>query len=255
MVVGLSTGWVPATVAESYPPAADSPGAANGSCAGSVLVFLHGRFADGMWWPGHGDHPDKGAVDGMYWRVPRAHVRLMDFPQPVTVLSLLVVRHWQYTAVRQEARSHNVLHEGLVLDALDAPHQAFGQAGSYEVYSAFIRVSEDRIAPHRLHRQVRAGEAQSARHGQLNLRETPSPPVRWCWPRSGGARRPWEQGYLPLQLCSFPASCRAGASGGGIGLCWLPWREHGRSAVRPSWVRLLQAHGSDKVRRSGAPDC
>lgn len=137
MVVGLSTGWILATVAEEY------SAAANGT-DGTVLIILHGRFVDGSFWPGHGTRAvEEKPINGMYWRVARKHIRHMSMPQPEMALSLLVVRHWEYVQPRQEARSHNVLHEGLVTDALEAPRNSFGDKGEYEVYSAFIRVSED----------------------------------------------------------------------------------------------------------------
>lgn len=127
-IVGLSTGWLPASVAEDYDPETSS----------DVLVFLHGRFGDAY----RQDDPD----GGMYWRLRRSLVRPTRAPKPK--LSLLVVRWWDYYSAnrRSGARSHNVAHEGHLLDALEgpgSPHGTFGQSGEYEVHSAFIRNSDD----------------------------------------------------------------------------------------------------------------
>lgn len=135
LVVGLSTGWIPATVAEDW-----SPDGAVGAEDSRVLVRMHGRFADAY-------HPDPEPVQGMYWRIPRADVRRMGEPQAPAELSLVVLRWWDYWNPKNRgSRSHNVANEKMLLDVLEgpgSPHSAFAEQGSYEVHSAFIRSSAD----------------------------------------------------------------------------------------------------------------
>jgi len=130
-VVGLSTGWIPATVHEGYDPDGDKS---------DVWVVLHGHFADAY-------HPDPEPVKNMFWRVQRRLVRPMGGGAPPPLeLSLFVVRWWDYNIPQAVSRSHNVLHQGLLHDVLEAsgsPHQAFGKQGTYEVYSAFVRGTAD----------------------------------------------------------------------------------------------------------------
>jgi len=131
LVFGLSTGWIPATVHEGYDPDGGKD---------DVLVMLHGHFADAY-------HPDPEPVNGMFWRVQRRLIRSMGGgAQPTLELSLFVVRWWDYHKPEAPSRSHNVLHQGLLYDTLEAsgsPHQAFGKQGNYEVYSAFVRGTTD----------------------------------------------------------------------------------------------------------------
>jgi len=111
-----------------------------GSREPRVLVRLHGRFADAY-------NRDPEPVKGMYWRVKRSHIRSMGAQQPAAELSLLVVRWWDYWNPRnRRSRSHNVANEEMLLDVLEgpgSPHALFGERGSYEVHSAFVRNSAD----------------------------------------------------------------------------------------------------------------
>lgn len=135
-VIGLSTGWIPATVAEDWSPSQLQDTALDGR----VLVRLHGRFADA-----YNSEPEP--VRGMYWRVDRRVARPMGSPQPPAELSLLVVRWWDYwNQKNRKSRSHNVANEQMLLDVLEgpgSPQAAFCTAGKYEVHSAFIRNSQD----------------------------------------------------------------------------------------------------------------
>jgi len=135
-IVGLSTGWVPATVAEGWHPSvlnSDSP-------EKRVLVSLEGSFADAYYQEGE-------PVQGMYWRVDRRHVVLETEPLVVPALSILVVRWWDYwNRQSQSSRSHNVANEGMLLDILEgpgSPHEALFETGSYEVHSAFLQKTAD----------------------------------------------------------------------------------------------------------------
>eukprot|EP00747_Dinoflagellata_sp_TGD_P207568 gnl/TRDRNA2_/TRDRNA2_81126_c0_seq2.p1 gnl/TRDRNA2_/TRDRNA2_81126_c0~~gnl/TRDRNA2_/TRDRNA2_81126_c0_seq2.p1 ORF type:complete len:612 (+),score=85.41 gnl/TRDRNA2_/TRDRNA2_81126_c0_seq2:205-1836(+) len=124
--VGVSTGWMPATVAEDY----------DGHHPAGILVRLHGRFCDAY-------NQDPEPVNGMYWRVKPSLVRPMGSSQPPAVLSLFVVRWWDYFNQKQrKSRSHNVANEEMILDVLDgqfSPHALLGERGEYQVTSAFIR--------------------------------------------------------------------------------------------------------------------
>lgn len=144
IVIGLSTGWVPATVAGGWDPKEAADAEAEGREA-RVLVLLHGRFADAY-------HHDTGVggeevVTDMYWRVRRALVRTVDMEQPIAEVSLLVVRWWDYHNKKHRiSRSHNVANEGLILDALEemgSPYANLGDEGRYDVHSAFIRKGTD----------------------------------------------------------------------------------------------------------------
>lgn len=139
VAIGLSTGWIPATIAEEW-----SPKLAAGRDDDRVLVRLHGRFIDAY----KKDGPDP--VDGLYWKVSRACVRRMGAPQPQADLSLLVVRWFDYyNKSNQRSASHNVANEKMLLDVLQeegSPHAAFAEAGRpgrYEVHSAFVRSTAD----------------------------------------------------------------------------------------------------------------
>jgi len=130
-VVGLSTGWTPATIAEDWrhDASAEEP---------RVLVKLHGRFID----PYKQEGPDP--IQDMFWRVPRSLIRRTVTPPPE--LSLFVARWHDYHNYRMGSRCHNVVNEHMLLDVLQnsgSPHEAFGTQGTYEVYSAFIRSTAD----------------------------------------------------------------------------------------------------------------
>jgi hypothetical protein len=137
MVVGLSTGWIPATVVEDYNAPADTNAEPEGDPG--VLVQLHGRFADPY-------RQDPEPVVNMYWRLPRAWVRPATVAHPAAALSLLVARWFEYFNRIDHGRTHHILNETLFLDLFEgkgSPHQAFGPTGSYEVYTAFVRNSGD----------------------------------------------------------------------------------------------------------------
>ncbi|CAE8591407.1 unnamed protein product [Polarella glacialis] len=125
--VGLSCGWIPATVAEDYNGPADGPE--------GVLVRLHGRFEDA-----YREEPEP--AQDMHWRVHPSLIR-QGRPQPVIELSLVVVRWSKYHQQREGSRSHNNLNEGLLLDVLQGPKEAFGSEGCYEVFSAFVSSAEE----------------------------------------------------------------------------------------------------------------
>jgi len=67
----------------------------------------------------------------------------MDAAQPPLALSLLVLRWWQYYDPHACSRSHNILHEGLLRDALQeqgSPHEAF--AGQQDRLYAAARIAQ-----------------------------------------------------------------------------------------------------------------
>lgn len=138
VVIGLSTGWIPATVSEAWDP--DSAVLAREAGGEDrVLVRLHGRFLDAY-------REEKEVAKGMYWRVPRSLVRQMALKQPAAEVSLLVVRWWDYYQPRAGSRTHNVANQSMILDMLQnrgSPHAVLGAEGRYEVHSAFIRKAED----------------------------------------------------------------------------------------------------------------
>lgn len=133
--IGLSTGWMPATVAEDWSPDQNNNGAES-----RVLVRFHGRFKDAY-------NQDKNPVNHLYWRVRRDHVRIMGMVQPQAQLSMLVVRWWDYYNQRnRRSRTHNVANEEMLLDVLAGPgsvHALLGEEAAYEVHSAFIRSTAD----------------------------------------------------------------------------------------------------------------
>eukprot|EP00927_Polykrikos_kofoidii_P044137 TRINITY_DN3818_c1_g1_i1.p1 TRINITY_DN3818_c1_g1~~TRINITY_DN3818_c1_g1_i1.p1 ORF type:complete len:644 (-),score=75.36 TRINITY_DN3818_c1_g1_i1:85-1959(-) len=134
-VVGLSTGWIPATVHEKWRSPAD------GDHEGRVLVKFHGRFMDA--YKEEGEKP----VDGIFWRVARSSICRMGVQQPQAELSLLVVRWWNYhDQASKRSPSHNVANEEMILNVLQgpfSPHSAFAAQARYEVHSAFVRNSSD----------------------------------------------------------------------------------------------------------------
>eukprot|EP00930_Biecheleria_cincta_P039514 TRINITY_DN27161_c0_g1_i1.p1 TRINITY_DN27161_c0_g1~~TRINITY_DN27161_c0_g1_i1.p1 ORF type:complete len:665 (+),score=136.72 TRINITY_DN27161_c0_g1_i1:38-1996(+) len=122
--MGLSTGWVPATVAEDF----------DGSSEEGVLVKLHGRFED--------PYRQEGQVNGLLWRVRPDLVRSS---LPRRELSLVVVRWRDYYQPREGSRTYNILNEGLIRDVLEgfgSPKEAFGKEGSYEVFTIFVCTGE-----------------------------------------------------------------------------------------------------------------
>jgi len=134
--IGLSTGWMPATVAEDWSPLpnnsdADPP---------RVLVRFHGRFKDAY-------NQEKKPVDNLYWKVRRDHVRIMGMAQSPAQLSMLVVRWWDYwNPKNRRSRTHNVANEEMLLDVLAGPgsaHALLAEEAAYEVHSAFIRSTAD----------------------------------------------------------------------------------------------------------------
>merc|ERR1719352_328424 len=95
-LVGLATGWIPATVAEDW-----SSEQQKGEDP-RVLVRLHGSFGDVY-------NLDPKPVKNMYWRVKRNLVRPMGLSQPKLELSLFVVRWWDYwNPNNRRSRTHNV---------------------------------------------------------------------------------------------------------------------------------------------------
>jgi hypothetical protein len=191
--IGLSTGWIPATVAEAWNPeqAASSPD-------DRVLVKLHGHFGDVY-------NVDAQPVNGMYWRVKRSLVRPMGVSQAKLDVSLLVVRWWDYwNRQNRRSRTHNVANEEMLLDVLEgphSPHEAFGEHGNYEIHTAFVRNEADLEAMGASLAQAMRGQRKAglyflwptqrpARHAGC----VPEPPffavmermenlgVRTCWP-------------------------------------------------------------------------
>lgn len=137
LVVGLSTGFIIATVAEPYDPAAP-PDPNNPE--NKVLVRLIGRFADAYF---------PTPVDGLYWRVHRKHIVPLGEKTPEKILSMTVIRWWDYynnSGKNNKARTYNVLNENMILDVcngIGSAHAVLGDTAQYEVYSAFVRQSDD----------------------------------------------------------------------------------------------------------------
>jgi len=134
-VVGMSTGWVPATVVEPWRPAAPDA---------TVHVRLHGHFVDPWLKADSHGHPSNPSHA---WALPRSLVKSRDEPAVKIELALLVVRWWDYWNKRNKvSRTYNILNEDLILDVLDnkgTPHEAFGKEGRYQVLTAFVVNSFD----------------------------------------------------------------------------------------------------------------
>ncbi|CAK0907461.1 unnamed protein product, partial [Prorocentrum cordatum] len=191
--VGLSTGWVEATVAEDWRPAE------GGGKSAQVVVHLRGFFADPY-------RPDPEPVDCMYWKLGRGLVRPLDESRPPVELSLFVARWWQYDNPEARARSHNILHKGLMEDVLEgkgSPHEAFGTAGQYEVYTAFVRGGEDLDA---------LGEGLAA---QLHSRRRAA--LYFLWPSQRLGRERFAAGYVAER--SLTGLMRR-MEAGGVRTCW-----------------------------------
>ena len=123
-VVGVSQGWIPATVAEDYDPK---------QCAGDgVLVKLHGFFEDA--------YREEKPVCGMLWKVHPALISLRSSAPVKIELSLVVVRWKEYWTRTTSSRSHNILNESLIKDVTAGEgscKEALGSRGAYEVISIF----------------------------------------------------------------------------------------------------------------------
>eukprot|EP00403_Amphidinium_massartii_P026316 CAMPEP_0178387544 /NCGR_PEP_ID=MMETSP0689_2-20121128/9128_1 /TAXON_ID=160604 /ORGANISM="Amphidinium massartii, Strain CS-259" /LENGTH=616 /DNA_ID=CAMNT_0020007911 /DNA_START=63 /DNA_END=1910 /DNA_ORIENTATION=+ len=141
VVIGLSTGWVPATVAEDWRPVP-------GDKQPQVIVRLHGCFQDPYkvrMRQEFGD--DREDLTPFRWTLPRSLVRKTS-PPPRLELSLLVVRWWDYWTVKATrgggSRTYNVNNEDMILDVLNgpgSPHDHFGKEGRYQVVTAFVQSS------------------------------------------------------------------------------------------------------------------
>ena len=130
-LIGLSEGWVPASVAEEY------------SGTGDVLVRLHGSFADPY------AYNFEGPVRNLVWRVhPNLVLALQRKITTLVDLSLVVVRWMDYrpdTNEKRKGRSYNVLNENLIRDVLHGDgsfRQFFGSKGNYEVLTIFVKTSD-----------------------------------------------------------------------------------------------------------------
>jgi len=147
-VVGMSTGWIPATVVEDWNPEDDRTDS-------RVLVQLYGQFADPY-------KPEPEPVHNMYWKVNREHVRRMDETQAPAEVSVLVVRWWDYwNAKNRRSRSHNVANEQMILDVLEGPgsiHGVLGPGGGYEIHTAFVRSTSDLAALERVASSMRGAQ-------------------------------------------------------------------------------------------------
>ncbi|CAK9082020.1 unnamed protein product [Durusdinium trenchii] len=128
-IIGLSTGWFPATVAEEF----------NGE--GEVLVRFHGSFED----PYSATSPEQGPVKNLHWRVDPNLVSERTSKATSIELSLVVVRWKEYFTRHYTSRSHNVLNEDLIKDVLEGPgsvKEALGSKGKYEVFTIFASKSK-----------------------------------------------------------------------------------------------------------------
>ena len=125
-VIGVSQGWIPATVAEDYDPKSNS--------GDGVLVKLHGFFEDA--------YREEKPVSGMMWKIQPSLICLRSSAPVKIQLSLVVVRWKDYWTRTTGSRSHNVLNEGLIRDVLYGEascKEAFGSRGAYEVISIFAK--------------------------------------------------------------------------------------------------------------------
>ncbi|CAJ1390248.1 unnamed protein product [Effrenium voratum] len=123
-LIGLSTGWVPATVAEDF------------SGDGEVLVKMHGHFDDVF---------EPKPVEDMHWRVHPDLIIPRTAKAASIELSLLVVRWKQYYPGTRASRSHNVLNEDMIKDVLEGAgslKEALGK-GQYEIFTVFASRGED----------------------------------------------------------------------------------------------------------------
>ena len=119
-VIGHSTGWFPATIAEEY------------SGEGDVLVKFLGKFED--------PYSEEGPVETLMWRVHPDLVLDRKSKAPTIHLSLVVVRWKEYYTKVASSRCHSVLNEDLIRDVLEGPgsvKEAWGSNGNYEIFTIF----------------------------------------------------------------------------------------------------------------------
>jgi len=128
--IGLSTGWVPATVLED--PEAEE------RIAKGVLLKLHGHFED----PYRQERPTE---NGLTWRVREELIRPMGTATSIE-LSLVVLRWRDYWIPEEmhKSRGHNLLNENFIRDVIEnegSAKEAF-KDGRYEVFTIFACTSQ-----------------------------------------------------------------------------------------------------------------
>ena len=192
-VVGVSQGWIPATVVEDYDPKQ------NGEAG--VLVKLHGFFEDA--------YREEKPVSGMMWKVQPNLISLRSSPPVKIQLSLLVVRWKEYFTRTTTSRSHNILNEGLIRDVLAGEascKEVFGKSGAYEVISVFASTGRHLDA---VPRELLASSLRGSRKAALFF----------LWPtlKKGVV----EQGHVDAAAMK---SLMTGMEGLGVKTCWPhPW--------------------------------
>eukprot|EP00439_Symbiodinium_sp_Y106_P013668 s3090_g1.t4 len=192
-VVGVSQGWIPATVVEDYDPKQ------NGGAG--VLVKLHGFFED--------PYREEKPVSGMMWKVQPNLICLRSSPPVKIQLSLVVVRWKEYYTRTTTSRSHNILNESLIRDLLAGEascKEVFGDRGAYEVISVFASAGRHLDA---VPRELLASSLRGSRKAALFF----------LWPtlKKGSG----EQGHVDADAMK---SLMTGLEGLGVKTCWPhPW--------------------------------
>lgn len=148
-LVGLSSGWLRATLLDGWDPVEAQRMAAAGDMEALYIhVRFNGVFRDTM----------AGASDGLDMPVHAGLVKVTGDKPPAVVLSALVVRWWDYWS-NTTWSDYSVTNDGLLRDLVDGPCGMYATlAGEFEVYTVFVRCTLDveRISAH---------WAQAALHG------------------------------------------------------------------------------------------
>lgn len=129
LLLGLSSGWLPAVVTAPW-----RRSRAGVDQVSQVQVRFHGRFCD----------PRLGSTDGIEMAVPANMIRRKKGqPVPETLLSLLVVRWWDYTS-NQTWSDYAVTNDGMLRDLIDGECGVYPSlAGEFEAFTAFVQSSAD----------------------------------------------------------------------------------------------------------------
>jgi len=132
-IVGLTSGWLPAVVVDSFKPT---------SLGQRVHVLFPGTFR----------HPHEGYCEGVELMLPQELVKpLPDCASPPRrpLLSIVAFRWFDYWS-NMRWSDYCVTNDGMLVDLFDGPCSVGQQLpGDFEVYTVFVRRTEDlrRIDP------------------------------------------------------------------------------------------------------------
>jgi len=142
-VIGLTSGWLPATVVEEVEP--DSLAEGNGR----VRVWFHGTFRD----------PYESYCECMELSVPVALVRDLRathaLPEPL--VSIVALRWHDYWS-NMRWSDYSITNDGFFVDLFDGPCSVHERLlGEFEVYTVFVRGTEDldMVDPSKLRARLR----------------------------------------------------------------------------------------------------